>query len=113
MSAQFVVKRAVGDGAVFAYQDAGRRAILTSRRYETIGAAQGGIESVRDNAASDERYERLMARSGHPYFNLKAADGRIIGTSVMFASPQERHAAIKEMQRDATTAPIVTPAARD
>ena len=113
MSAQFVVKSAGGDGAVFTYHDSGRRAVLTSRRFETMGAAQLGAELVRGSVAIDDRYERLMARSGHPYFNLRAADGEIIGTSVMFNSPQERHGAIEAMQHDAPSAAIVTTGARD
>lgn len=75
-----------------------------------MGAARGGIESVRTNAAIDDRYERLMARSGHPYFNLKAANGEIIATSMMFNSPQERHAAIEAMQQCAPVAPTAVAA---
>ena len=113
MSARFVVKRASSGAAVFTYEDSTHRVILQSQRYATAGAARGGIDSIRVNAVDDQRYERLIARSGHPYFNLKAANGEIIGTSVMFSSPQERHEAIEAMQRDAPGAPIVTLASGD
>lgn len=113
MSAEFVLNRAAIGGAIFSYRDSSGRVILVSQRYDTTGAARAGIESIRANCAVDDRYERHMARSGHPYFNLKTADGEIVCTSVMFAAPQERHAAIEEMQRSAAAAPIVTVATRE
>lgn len=112
MSAKYVL-RVASDGAGFTYEDSAGRVIITGRRYETAGSARGAIASIRVNAAIDGRYERLIARSGHPYFNLKAGNGKIVGTSLLFGSPQERHAAIEAMQRDAPSAPIVTPPARD
>lgn len=113
MSARFELKATASGGARFTYQDSGGRVVLTSQGYRTPGAARDGIESIRANAMVDDRYERLMARSGHPYFNLKAANGQIIGTSVLFGSPQERHDAIEAMQQEAADAPVHDAASGD
>ena len=46
--------------------------ILTSEAYDTRKAAEGGIASVKKNAADDKRFERKTAKDGSPYFALKA-----------------------------------------
>jgi uncharacterized protein YegP (UPF0339 family) len=59
--------------------------ILTSEIYESKGAAEGGIASVKANAADDNRYERKVSKKGEPYFVLKAANGQVIGMSEMYS----------------------------
>ena len=58
--------------------------ILTSEAYDTRKAAEGGIASVKKNAADDKRFERKTAKDGSPYFVLKAANGEPIGKSEMY-----------------------------
>ena len=57
--------------------------ILASEGYATKAACENGIESVRKNAQVDARFDRLEAKNGKPYFNLKATNGQIIGNSEM------------------------------
>jgi len=71
---QFVLK--AGNGQV----------ILASEGYTTKAACENGIESVKKNAQTDARFDRLEAKNGKPYFNLKATNGQIIGTSEMYES---------------------------
>ena len=71
---QFVLK--AGNGQV----------ILASEGYTTKAACENGIESVKKNAQTDARFDRLGAKNGKPYFNLKATNGQIIGTSEMYES---------------------------
>ena len=60
--------------------------ILRSEQYEAKASATNGIASVQTNSAMDERYDRKVAQDGRPYFNLKAGNHQIVGTSQMYAS---------------------------
>ena len=57
--------------------------ILTSEGYSTKAACENGIEAVMINATDDGRYDRKTSSNGKDYFNLKAGNGQIIGTSEM------------------------------
>lgn len=58
--------------------------ILRSETYESRGSAENGIASVQKNCADDARYERRQSSDGRFYFNLKAGNQQIIGTSQMY-----------------------------
>ncbi len=64
--------------------------ILTSELYKTKASAENGIASVQSNADQDERYEKKESSNGKSYFNLKAANHQVIGTSQMYASAKSR-----------------------
>ena len=63
--------------------------ILSSEGYTTKAARDNGIESVRNNAPDDNRYDRKRSSNDKYYFNLKATNGQVIGTSEA-RSPQRR-----------------------
>jgi hypothetical protein len=46
--------------------------LFVSEGYTTKVVCENGIESVRKNSQDDSRYDKLEAKSGQPYFNLKA-----------------------------------------
>jgi hypothetical protein len=64
--------------------------ILTSELYKARASAENGIASVRNNCQSDDRYEKKESANGKAYFNLKATNGQVIGTSQMYASEASR-----------------------
>jgi uncharacterized protein YegP (UPF0339 family) len=64
--------------------------VLRSEQYESKAAAQNGIASVQKNSPDDARYDRKEASDERAYFNLKAANHQIIGTSQMYASASGR-----------------------
>lgn len=78
--------------------------ILTSEGYTTKAACNNGIESVKKNAPDDNRYERLESKSGKPYFNLKATNGQIIGSSEMYESTSARENGIESVKKNAPDA---------
>ncbi len=86
MSAKFQLKKASDEKFMFNLKAANGEIILTSQTYTAKPAALTGIESVRTNGSLEERYERLEAKDGSPYFVLKAANGNVIGKSGMYAS---------------------------
>ncbi|CAN5452844.1 YegP family protein [soil metagenome] len=77
--------------------------ILTSELYKSKDSAQNGIASVQTNAESDERYEKLEAANGKFYFNLKAANHQVIGTSQMYASTSARQQGIDSVKSNGKT----------
>lgn len=77
--------------------------ILTSELYRTRASAENGIASVQTNSPLDERYERLEAKNGKLYFNLKAANHQIIGTSQMYASAGSCETGIQSVRTNGPT----------
>ena len=83
--------------------------ILTSELYHAKASAENGIASVQANCAEDARYEKKVASNGKHYFNLKAANHQIIGTSQMYASEQSRDAGIASVKVNGVTTTIKEP----
>ena len=80
--------------------------ILTSEGYTTKAACLNGIESVRKNGPVEERYEVKVAKNGKPFFNLKASNGQVIGSSQMYASERTMKAGIASVMQNANS-PVV------
>jgi uncharacterized protein YegP (UPF0339 family) len=80
--------------------------ILSSEGYTTMAACKNGIESVRKNSQDDKRFDRLEAKNGKPYFNLKAGNGQIIGNSEMYESVAARENGIESVKKNAPDATI-------
>ncbi len=81
--------------------------ILTSEGYTTKAACMNGIESVRKNAATEARFDKKVASNGKPYFNLKATNGQIIGSSQMYANETNMNNGVASVMRNAPEAIIV------
>lgn len=92
----------------FVLKAANAETILQSEQYESLAAAQNGIASVQKNAASDERYERKDASDGRFYFNLKAANHQVIGTSQMYKAAAGRDGGIESVKNNGATTTIKT-----
>lgn len=80
--------------------------ILTSELYKAKASAEGGISSVQQNCTLDSRYEKKTSTNGKSYFNLKAANSQIIGTSQMYASSQSCDAGISSVKANGTTTSV-------
>jgi hypothetical protein len=80
--------------------------VLRSEQYESLSSAKNGIESVQKNSALDERYERKTASDGRFYFNLKAGNHQVIGTSQMYKSETSRDDGITSVKRNGSSATI-------
>ena len=80
--------------------------ILSSQEYSSKAACENGIESVRTNAADDSKFERKEAKDGRPYFNLKAANAQIIGSSQMYSSEDAMENGIASVKTNAPDAAV-------
>jgi uncharacterized protein YegP (UPF0339 family) len=106
MAGKFVIKKS-SDGQFFFNLKAGNgETILTSELYKAKSSALNGVESVKKNAPLDERYERKTDKSGHPRFNLKAANGEVIGSSESYSSESAREHGIESVKTNAPTATV-------
>lgn len=80
--------------------------LLTSELYHAKGSAENGIASVQVNCGADARYEKKIASNGKHYFNLKAANHQVIGTSQMYASADARDAGIASVRSNGTSTTV-------
>jgi len=62
------------------------KVILTSEGYTSKAACINGIESVRKHALLPTSFDRRVSANGKVYFNMVAANGKVIGTSEMYES---------------------------
>ncbi|MCK5501079.1 MAG: YegP family protein [Tritonibacter mobilis] len=80
--------------------------ILASEGYKQKSSAENGIESVKNNASEDARYERKETAAGKHMFNLKATNGLVIGTSQSYASASGRDGGIESVKSNAPDARV-------
>ena len=81
--------------------------ILSSEGYAKKDSCLAGIESVRKNSQVESRFEVKVAKNGKPFFNLKATNGQIIGSSQMYASERTMKAGIASVMKNAPESPVV------
>jgi hypothetical protein len=80
--------------------------ILTSEGYTSKAGCENGMESVRKNAEDDGNYSRKTSANDKYYFNLKAANGQIIGTSQMYEGESGRENGIDSVKRNGPGATV-------
>ena len=75
---KFVIKTQKDGQFVFRLLAGNGQEILRSEAYTTKPACLNGINSVKENATNDARYDKKESTNGKPYFNLKAGNGQVI-----------------------------------
>lgn len=95
-SGQFKFDLKAGNGQV----------ILSSETYKSKASCNNGISSVKRNCGNDNRYDRKTAKNGSPYFNLKAANGQVIGTSEMYSGTAAMENGIASVKSNAPDAAV-------
>ena len=81
--------------------------ILTSEGYTTKSACLNGIESVKKNSQVEARFDKKVAANGKPFFNLKATNGQIIGSSQMYVNEKNMLNGLASVMKNAPEAPVV------
>lgn len=105
MGSFLITKRANGEFQ-FVLKAGNGQVILASEGYTTKAACENGIASVKSNALSEARFDRLESKNGKPYFNLKATNGQIIGSSEMYESVAARENGIESVMKNAPDAEV-------
>ena len=80
--------------------------ILQSEGYTSKAACMNGIQSVKENAAMEERFETSVDKGGKHRFNLLAGNRQIIGTSEGYQTENNMQNGIKSVGRWAPDAPV-------
>ena len=106
MAAKFDLKRGINEQYMFNLKAANGEVILTSELYNEKPGAVHGIESVKVYAIEDGHFERKRAKSGEPFFVLKASNGEIIGKSEMYSSSWAMERGIRSVKRNAPAARV-------
>ncbi|MFV0605395.1 MAG: YegP family protein [Niabella sp.] len=104
---KFIVKTRANGEFQFNLQAGNGQNILSSEGYTTKAACLNGVESVKTNSQDDAKFEKLTSSSGKPYFNLKASNGQIIGSSQMYESEAGRDNGITSVKENAKDAEVV------
>lgn len=101
---KFVIKQQKDGQHYFNLVAGNGQNILKSEAYTTKAACLNGIESVKKNAEDDNRYERKVSSNGKPFFNLKAGNGQVIGTSELYESEAGRENGIESVKKNGPSA---------
>jgi len=77
------------DKFYFQFKDLKGKLLLVSQGYQSKDAAEKGAMSILNNATNIDRYDISQAPDGKLYFDLKAANHQIIGTSLAYSDKSE------------------------
>lgn len=91
----------------FRLKAANGQVVLSSQGYKDKAGAKNGADSVAKHAAASANFEKKESSGGKAYFNLKAKNGQVIGSSQMYASASSRDAGIKAVANASSGAKVV------
>lgn len=103
---KFIISTRKNGEFQFNLKAANGQVILSSEGYSSKAGCQNGIESVRKNSQDDSKFERLTAKDDRFYFNLKATNGQIIGSSQMYESDNGMEKGIESVKNNAPNASV-------
>ena len=104
---KFIISKRKNGQYQFNLKAGNGQTILSSEGYTTKTGCKNGITSVKTNALFDSRYDKRIALNSQYYFNLKAGNGEIIGTSEMYTTITARDNGIESVKNNASNAEIV------
>lgn len=103
---KFVINKDKADQYRFNLKAGNGEIILSSQGYIAKSSCENGIESVRTHSQDDNMFKRNTASDGSPYFNLKASNGQVIGTSEMYSVTSAMETGIASVKANAPDASI-------
>lgn len=98
---KFIISKRTDGDFKFNLKAGNGQVILKSQGYGSKSSCENGIESVRTHSQDDSKFERNGAKDGRCYFNLKAGNGQIIGTSQMYESENGMENGIESVKNNA------------
>lgn len=103
---KFVISKDARGEFRFTLKAGNGEVILSSEGYTAKAGCENGIASVRTNSQVDDRYEKKTSGNGKHFFNLKASNGQVIGTSQMYEAAAGRDNGIASVKSNAPDATI-------
>ena len=107
MAGKFEIKTAKSGQTHFNLLAGNGQIILQSGMYESKASALNAIASIQKNASVDERYLRLVSKSGKPYFVIKAGNQQVIGQSQQYESEVGRDNGIEAVRKNVLDVEVV------
>jgi hypothetical protein len=101
MAGRFVLDKSTNGQYYFNLKAGNHETILTSELYKAKSGALNGIDSVRENAPLDNRYDKKDG--AHYSFNLKAKNGQVIGRSETYTTSAARDKGIESVKTNGPT----------
>ncbi len=96
--AEFTLHKATNGLYYFRLRANNGQVLLTSEGYSSKAGCFNGLNAVKLNGRDENRYEMKSSSNGKYYFNIKASNGQIIGTSEMYEVVTARDNAINVVQ---------------
>lgn len=103
---KFTISRRTNGEYQFNLKAGNNEVILTSEGYTTMKNCLTGVQSVRENSEDESAYARMTSTRGRCYFNLKARNQQIIGTSELYESSYSMEKGIESVKGNAPSAPV-------
>lgn len=103
---KFVISKRTNGDYQFNLKAGNGQVILSSQGYNFKSSCEQGISSVKKNASDDGKYERKTSSNGKYFFNIKAGNGQIIGTSQMYEAEAGMENGIESVKTNAPDASI-------
>lgn len=103
---KFIISKRTNGDFQFNLKAGNGQVILSSQGYSTKSSCENGIDSVKKNSKDDSKFERNSAKDGRHYFNLKATNGQIIGTSQMYEAVSGMENGIESVKTNAPDASV-------
>jgi uncharacterized protein YegP (UPF0339 family) len=108
MAGTFEITRSQKSGEFYFHLKAANgEIILQSEGYTKKASALNGIESVKKNSPTPERYERKTAKNGEFFFNLRAKNRQVIGTSETYKQESGRENGIASVKKNGPGGKVV------
>ena len=102
----FVISKRTNGEFQFNLQDSNGQFLLRSEGYSAKANCDNGVESVKKNSQDESKFDAKISSNDKFYFNLKASNGQIIGTSGMFDTEADRTAGMAAVKSTAVDADI-------
>ena len=106
MAGWYELSKSKDDQFRFVLKAGNAETILTSELYKTRSSAENGIASVQQNSPLAERYDCKVASNGKPFFNLKAGNHQIIGSSQMYSTESSCDSGVASVKTNGPTMTI-------
>lgn len=104
---KYAIKKGKNNQYYFNLKADNGQVILTSEGYTSKSACENGIESVRKNSPEDKMYEMKKSSNAKFFFNLKAPNGQVIGTSELYEGEAGRENGIASVKKNGPGSTVV------
>jgi uncharacterized protein YegP (UPF0339 family) len=104
--ARYELRKTVSGKDYFVLLAGNGEVILVSEDYESRQGMMNGIASVRKNSTNPDAYQKFVGADGKYYFNLRAGNNKVIGTSEAYNWKVSRWFGIRSVKKNALGALI-------